>query len=299
MSRLLVIFVMGLMAPLSAQALNLYSDEDSVINMDAEIRILGVAQDEEVGEAYFTKDDDSRLTLSFQHRGQFAAAVGAVQFRFSDDRDSNNVFAKLLFGGIQTQYGTLLAGRQYTFVDEVDLQDVSYNFGDTIALGSDYDSSMLKYTYGNENLTLGLLITIPSLGMDNSGDTFQALIKTHVDDAELQVILGNDDDDLVNGIYYNSSVGYSIDGLYFGASVNYMKVKEGDDIFTYGVGSKYDFGAVGVYTGYEDTTKENSSAAWYLGSDYYFAKMSVLFAEFGEHANSNGLSLEIGFRTQF
>ena len=298
MSRLLVIFVMGTMVPLSARALNLYANEDSIINLDAEIRILGVAQDEEVGEAYFTKDDESRLTLSFQHSGQYATAVGAVQFRFSEDRDANNVFAKLLFGGVQSQLGTLLAGRQYTFVDEVDLQDVSYNFGDTISLGSDYDSSVIKYAYALDVFTVGLLATIPSKGLDNSLQTYQGLIKIDNKDSELQLIIGNDDV-IGKGMYVNSSVGYDWQKLYLGAALNYIQVVQEDDIITYGVGAKYDFGAVGVYTGYEASSKENSTPAWYFGSDYYFAKLSVLFAEFGEHADSNGLSLQIGFRTQF
>lgn len=306
MNKNLVVISLSAIFSTSVEAMNLYTDDTSWINLDAEIRLLAVAQEDEAGEGFFTKDDGSRLTASFGHRGELASMVGTVQIRFADNEDednndiaeSNNTYTKLLFGGLESEYGTLLGGRQYTFVDDAGLQDVSYNFGDTIAMGSDYDASVVKYTHSTDNYTVGLLMTIPSSELQDSEKTVQMMIKTHVSGAQLQIIVGQDDVD-GQGAYFNADMGYTVDDIYFGAAVNYLDQKGDDAILGYGFGAKYYIEDVAVYGGFEDTNEDNSSPAWYFGGDYAVARASVIFVELGEHENRDGLSLELGLRTSF
>lgn len=286
-----------------ANAINLYSDGDTSINLTAELRLLAVAQEEEVGDRFFTKDDESRVTVDFENKGDLVSVLGTVQVRFDegDGEGSNNTFTKLLFGGLKSDYGTLLGGRQYTFLDDADLQDVSYNFGDAITPGSDYDASVVKYLYNTDGYTAGFLFTIPSSGLDDSIKTQQGLIRTEVENADLQVIIGRDEED----IYFNADVAYKVDQLYFGLAVSYLDFKNSDAVTGYGVGIRYTLGASRVYGGYEATdavataVTEKDPSTWYLGGDYAVAKSSVVFVEFGEHYGANGMSLEVGLRAEF
>ncbi len=304
MNKTLVSLSLAALFSTSSQALNLYTDEKTAINLDAELRLLAVAQEDEIGglpaEQFFTKDDESRLTASFEHSGDVANIVGTIQIRFAEeDGDKNNTFTKLLFAGLKTDNGTLLGGRQYTFVDDAGLQDVSYNFGDQIAMGSDYDSSAVKYSYSADNYAVGFLFTIPTEGLDNSGETVQAMIKTKFPNGDFKVIIGQDDDGPFKGIYFNADMGYTIEQLYLGAAINYIDLKGPDTVLGYGVGAKYAVGDAGFYAGYEGTDQDSNPYTWYLGSDYNIAQLSVIFAEFGEHSGGDGMSLEVGLRTQF
>jgi hypothetical protein len=309
MNKTLVSLSLAALFSTSSQALSLYADEKTAINLDAEFRLLAVVQEEEIGglpaEQSFTKDDESRLTVSFEHSGDIASVVGTIQIRFSEegnedgDDDKNNTFTKLLFAGLKTDNGTLLGGRQYTFVDEAELQDVSYNFGDQIAMGSDYDSSAVKYTYSADNYAVGFLFTIPTEGLDNSGETVQAMIKTKFPNGDFKVIIGQDDDGPFKGIYFNADMGYTIDQFYLGGAINYIDLKGTDTVLGYGVGAKYATGDAGFYAGYEGTDMDSNPYTWYLGSDYNIAQLSVIFAEFGEHSGGDGMSFEVGLRAQF
>ncbi len=287
----------------SAHGINLYSDGDTSIDLTAELRLLAVAQEKDLGDRFFTKDDDSRVTVEFENKGEMVSVLGTVQVRFAEGNgeESNNAFTKLLFGGLKSDYGTLLGGRQYTFLDDADLQDVSYNFGDAITPGSDYDASVVKYLYNTDGYTAGLLFTISSSDLDDSSDTMQGLIRTEVDNADLQIIIGSDDDDT----YFNADIAYQVDQLYVGFAVSYLDMKNGDAVTGYGVGARYALGASRIYGGFEATdaaqtpSTDKDPSTWYLGGDYAVAKSSVVFVEFGEHYGANGMSLEVGLRAEF